>query len=246
MLEHSYKRNCRSPFSLRRILMKIFVGYGYNERDQWVENCVFPIIEAFGSEAISGKEIYGENISEGVRKKIKESDALIGFLTKREDGTTHRWVSDELAVAIEHNIRILEVREVGITDQGGIAGERQRIPYDDKHRDMVLIELVKAIGLWHRIVTVEMQLLPRQFVDEVRQLLDHSSFHCTYNLWEGRNEQKDIKAEIKPKIGGLFIILKDIPLKAYVQVRVVVRDSIWESDFEQIEQQRIQLNKKEK
>ena len=33
--------------------MKIFVGYGYNDRDRWVEQFVFPIIEAFGSEVVA-------------------------------------------------------------------------------------------------------------------------------------------------------------------------------------------------
>jgi hypothetical protein len=43
--------------------MKIFVGYGYNERDKWVEDLVFPRIEAFGDRPVSGQEIFGQDLN---------------------------------------------------------------------------------------------------------------------------------------------------------------------------------------
>ena len=81
--------------------MKIFVGYGYNDRDKWIEEHVFDLIRAFGVEPISGKEIYGEQLEDGVRRQIRECDAFLGFTTRRDklqDGryTTHRWVTDEI------------------------------------------------------------------------------------------------------------------------------------------------------
>ena len=33
-----------------RMKIKIFVGYGYNERDSWIERFVFPLVKAFGAE----------------------------------------------------------------------------------------------------------------------------------------------------------------------------------------------------
>lgn len=225
--------------------MKIFVGYGYQERDQWIEDLVFPIIEAFGSEVISGKEVHGRIISEAIRNEIQKSDALIAFLTRRErtddGGNTHRWVSDELATALAFKLRVLEVREVGVTGQGGMAGDRQRIEYDKKNRDRCLVELVKAIGQWHRIASVQLQLLPRQFVDEIRPLLRRPGFRCTYNLIEGNNEISDNEANIFPVTGGLFINLKDVSRKALVQVHVEASGKSWTSDFEPIEQFRIHL-----
>jgi hypothetical protein len=35
--------------------MKIFVGYGYNARDPWIEDLVFRLIKAFGDEPTHGK-----------------------------------------------------------------------------------------------------------------------------------------------------------------------------------------------
>jgi hypothetical protein len=85
--------------------MKIFVGYGYNDRDKWIEDLVFPLMRAFGAEPISGKEIPGQKLDEGIKELIRKSDAVIGFVTrrgdKREDGlyATHRWVTDEISLS---------------------------------------------------------------------------------------------------------------------------------------------------
>ena len=37
--------------------MRIFVAYGYNDRDKWIEKMVFPVIEAFGAEVETGELI---------------------------------------------------------------------------------------------------------------------------------------------------------------------------------------------
>jgi hypothetical protein len=36
--------------------LKIFVGYGYNKRDMWIEAFVLELIRAFGADPITGKE----------------------------------------------------------------------------------------------------------------------------------------------------------------------------------------------
>ena len=100
--------------------MRIFVSYGFNERDQWIADLVFPIIEAFGDEVVTGSDMYGGEISEEVQDRIRSSNACIGFLTKRRDGApgeTHRWVVEELALALNSKPRLVEVREIGVNDQ---------------------------------------------------------------------------------------------------------------------------------
>ncbi len=84
--------------------MKIFVAYGYNDRDKWIEDMVFPLIKAFGSEVETGGVTYGATIPDAVRNKIQFSDALIAFTTRRispggdANGQTHLWVIQELAI----------------------------------------------------------------------------------------------------------------------------------------------------
>jgi len=39
--------------------MRIYIGYGYNERDKWIEDYVIPLVVAFGCEVAHGKAVYG-------------------------------------------------------------------------------------------------------------------------------------------------------------------------------------------
>jgi hypothetical protein len=34
---------------------RVFVGYGYNARDQWIEDQVFPILKALGLEILQAR-----------------------------------------------------------------------------------------------------------------------------------------------------------------------------------------------
>jgi hypothetical protein len=95
--------------------MRIFVGFGFNERDRWVKDLVFPLIKAFGAEGVSGEELQGEQITDAVRRQIASCDALIGFVTRRDDlgngrWSTHRWVTDELSHALPLKLLLLNDR----------------------------------------------------------------------------------------------------------------------------------------
>jgi hypothetical protein len=118
--------------------MRIFVGYGYNERDKWVEDYVFPLLAALGCEVVHGKSVYGGALPDEVIRAIRTSDAAIGFTTRREpDGAggyrTHEWVVQELLTAHGQDPRIpwVEIREDGVRSPGAIldAANTQRIEY---------------------------------------------------------------------------------------------------------------------
>lgn len=221
--------------------MKIFVAYGYGSRDKWVEDLVFPIIEAFGAEVAVGKEVPGQIISEAVRNAIRSSDALIAFVTRRDKmgdryWTTHRWVTDELTCAIDHKLSAIEVRETEVDDQGGMQGDRQRIIYDEKERDKCLVELVKAIGAWCRSTTARLKLMPESFVSELRPILQVPGIHCSYKFLLGSRLSADFPARILPLAGGLAVDVENIPQgQVFVQVQVQGRDTTWTSDFEPID-----------
>jgi hypothetical protein len=77
----------------------VFVGF--NDRDTWIQQSVFPMVEAFGLEIEDWMEAEGEVISVVVRRRIQTAGALLGFTTRRAkiDGdrwSTHRWVTDEI------------------------------------------------------------------------------------------------------------------------------------------------------
>jgi len=229
--------------------MKIFVGYGYNQRDQWVEEFVFPIIEAFSDEVITGEELQGERITDAVQQKIRQSDALIGFATRRgkPDGEgkwrTHRWVTDEIATALAADKPVIEVREAGVDDQGGILGDRQRIKYSKKERDKCLVEIVKTIGKLHRGSKVRLKLLPEEYVRELFPLHRKPELKCSYKYLLDGKESEYIPMKIRPITGGLFAEARDVPNKALIQIVISYRDKQWYSSFESTDSLAIRLIK---
>jgi hypothetical protein len=227
--------------------MKIFVAYGYNPRDSWIPELVFPIIvDGFNSTVVTGEQTYTGTIPGVVLTNITESDALIAFTTRRNqfaDGSwsTHDWVKQEFAVALGQGKFVLEVRESNVDPQGGIGFDRQYIPYDENERDKCLVKLVSAIGLWNRQTAVNLQLMPEGFVEEIRPLLRDQDLRCTYKTYINNRESEDIPARIRRIKGGLFIDAPSIPRGALIQVHIEYRGRSWTSDFESIESISINL-----
>ncbi|MCX6217874.1 hypothetical protein [Spirosoma sp.] len=136
--------------------MKIFVGYGYNEDDKWIEEMVFPLIESYGFKVDTGKELFGKNVPKSVLERINNSDAVIAFLTKRNamkssnTFSTHRWCIEELVATIPTNIPAVEIRDKAVESQDGMVFDRQRIEFDIKRKDKLLVELAKLVGGWQK------------------------------------------------------------------------------------------------
>jgi hypothetical protein len=229
--------------------MKIFVGFGYNDRDLWVKNMVIPVVEAFDVEVLTGEEIYGEELTEGVRETIKKADAVIGFLTRRgapsSEGVwdTHRWVSDELLFAKTCGLKVLEVRETGVNSQGGMLGDLQRITYDENKLAECIVELVKAIGKWRRGANIRFQLLPQNFSDEIYPHL--SNLRCVYRYMDENDDRvsKDFPAEIRRIKGGLFVLAKGIPTGSLIEVQVECKGNVWLSGWVGTDSHNITLSK---
>src|SRR5439155_8215073 len=118
-----------------------------------------------------------------VRNNIRSSDALIAFTTKRTANgmsrETHRWVIEELVLAFEHNLRVVEVREKDADQQDGMTGSFQRIEYVEEQRDKCLVDIVRALGKWHQSGPMKIQLLPEGLVtSELRPLVYKEGLNC--------------------------------------------------------------------
>jgi len=227
--------------------LKVFVGFGYNDRDRWIPELVFPLVRAFNCEVVTGEDMQGEEISNEVQRRVENSDALIAFRTRREGPDqagvyrTHRWVEDELVLAIGQRLRVVEVREEGVDEQRGLPGGRQWIQYKQGERDRLLVELAKTIGEWVRAVDVSLQLLPPAFVEQIRPLLRAPGFRCTYTLLEGGRESAPKEVQVRPIKGGLFIQAAGVSPESLIQVSVEGDGRRWTSDYESLDSVGINL-----
>jgi len=226
--------------------MRIFVGYGYHDRDQWIEDLVFDLIRAFRFEPVSGREIFGRELSEGVRQTIERSHAVLGFTTIRQDPQgltkeTHRWVVEELATASNFRIPLVEVREKGL-DQGGMQGSRQYIVYEEPRRDACLVEIAKVLGTWRQNLPVRVKLIPDELINrQISPNLAKPGFRCTYKVLEGINEGPPRETRLLRIKGGLFVELRDLNPDSLVSVSIEYSGQTWSSGYENVDVASIEL-----
>lgn len=214
----------------------------------------FLLLVALGDEVVSGKAIYGEKLDDGVRAEIAQSDALIGFTTRREplaagnSWTTHEWVRDELlyAATLKPPSPFVEVRETQVDPQFGMLVGRARINYDEKARDHCLIELAQTISRWHHTsASFQVELMPEDFSTDIRPRLGDRDLRCVYrvlnNKWE---EGPEIPKPMYRLQGRLAIRTDPVPRDARIMVAVYYHgELLWSSDWQRVESRIIHLSR---
>ncbi len=219
--------------------MKVFIGFGYNENDKWIEQLVIPLVEALGCEVVTGEEMQGELLSEGVVERISDSDACIGFLTKRgkvanQDGTfpTHRWVIEELTTGLNKGKPIYEIREKGIDVQKGIISDRQRLEFEEIPK--VLLEVAKFIMKEkNKLSTKIFMLLPSEILTDIRPHLVNGDITCSYRFMFKTKYYEPETTNLERFQGGYGIIIKKIPNEdALIEIRIKGPNRLsWSSGF---------------
>ncbi|HMK24991.1 MAG TPA: hypothetical protein VK483_03105 [Chitinophagaceae bacterium] len=230
--------------------MNIFIGFGYNNDDNWIKELVFPLVESFDGIISTGEDLHGLVLSQAVTDRIKKADGVLTFLTRRDamaNGkyTSHRWVFDELTTSIANNIPTVEIREKMVDDQGGLAGDRQRVEFDLDDKARLLVELAKHLSIWRRNLKAKrLFLLPRDIVQDVRPHINKDTLKCTYQFMNGSRESPAYDA--KPfKFGqGLCVDIFRIPSEeALVQLTIKGPQFEWSSDYESVQLLSINLQK---
>jgi hypothetical protein len=223
--------------------MKLFIGWPYDA--VWVEEYVLPFVDSYGVKVLTGKELTGKVITDGVKQKIEEADAALFITTRRgnpdENGKyeTSDWVLDEIkhANALEKKV-IIEVREEGVEYEQKIYAERQYIPLDPVDRMKCLVELGKTIGQW-RGLSLKLKVTPlgdaadkQAFAIGLRQ---RKSYDCSYRI---RQQGKIIyenpgPVEIVREGSDYFIYTDEFPAQffsltdVYLEVEVNIGVEQW-------------------
>jgi hypothetical protein len=218
--------------------MRIFIGYGYHQRDLWIEDLVFDLVRASGFEPVDGKELYGQGLSEGIRGTIAQCQGVLGFTTKREDANgnqdgTHRWVIEELLIADGLGKPSIEIIELGLTQMGSRVG-RQHIVYDPNNRERVLIELVKALGRWRNNLPILVRLVPDEIIKEIRPNLGMATLQCTYKVYRDGNESEPREGKLRKMQGGVCVEIQEVDGNCLISLSISFGNKVWESGFDSL------------
>lgn len=230
--------------------MNIFIGFGYNPNDQWIKDLVFPLVQTFDANIITGEDLHGLVISQEVTDRIKRSNGVLIFLTARDaltNGkfTTHRWVIDELTTAIANNIPAVEIRALDVDDQGGIAGNRQRLEFSTDNKAKLMLELAKILAAWRKkLKPRRLFLLPRDIVQDTRPYINKEPLKCTYQFMHGTQESELFYARPFRYGQGLCVDIYNVPSEdALVQVTITGPQFEWSSDYESVQLLSINLQR---
>jgi hypothetical protein len=158
--------------------MRLFVGYGYNDRDQWIEDQVYPILRCIGFTVVDGKGMQGQQIQPEVERRIDQSDAAVGFFTRREGSpdtgfNSHLWVRDEMMFA-KGKIPMIPIAETGVNLDQGLLDGVVYIPLDHNDRLACVSKLVSTLG--------------DRKIRRIR--LDPSSLELHASIWRWRNNRQ--------------------------------------------------------
>jgi hypothetical protein len=231
--------------------MRIFIGYGYNDRDKWIETYVIPLVEAFGCKVVHGKIAYGGALPPEVIDLIRGSDAMIGFTTRRDAAgtnqfTTHPWVVQELVTAYTQtpSIPFVEVREEGVVSPGGMleAVDAQRIDYHEDDRAACLLQTAQALRrLIERLNIITVRLGPSSVVDQISVGLDDPGFSASCQTLRGNTLLPPRPVSVFPITGSLFVKLRGIGEGDLVRIMISARGQTWKSAFESVDVVDVQL-----
>ncbi|PWU08730.1 MAG: hypothetical protein C5B51_07410 [Terriglobia bacterium] len=231
--------------------MRIFMAYGYNDRDKWVEQHIIPLVTAFGCDVVHGKAVFGGALPDEVMKLIRTSDAVLGFTTRRDliapgQYRTHDWVVQELLTAHTQDPPIpwVEIREEGVISPGGVLefANAQRIDYREEDRTGCLVKIAEALKRFRDISNVTtIRLGPSAAVEQISSLLDDPSFTCNCQTLRGAVQLAPRRTPVFPIKGGLFVQLRGVAPGELVRITISVRGRIWRSDYESVDTVDVQV-----
>ena len=207
--------------------MKVFVGFGYNDRDYWIEEQVFPILRGMGFTVVDGKDMHGEILQPEVQSRIEQSDAAIGFFTIREgqgeaDFNSHIWVRDEMVHANAKGKPIIPVKEEGGRVPDGLLGNRQYIPLRQDDRLACVVELVGALGR-RNIRRLKLDPDGDQLRRNLQQWRRTPGFVIQYRTQDEEGLESPFRqGRLELVDQGFYLNVSDVPKRAYVEVEGVL------------------------
>ena len=131
-----------------------FIGVSFRDEDKEVKEWFELVVGALGVKVVTGEEPDSKIIPEKIKGRIKESNAFIAIMTKRDqiEGTDVYkppvWIHEEIGIAYTAGIRFVVFVEEGVELQGlsTMATEYVRFSRDDLSETIPkIIELILSL-----------------------------------------------------------------------------------------------------
>jgi hypothetical protein len=207
--------------------MRVFVGFGYNDRDTWIEEQVFPILRCMDFVVVDGKDLHGTILQPGVQDRINQSDAAVGFLSIRDpdatgDFNSHIWVRDELIYAVARDKPIIPIKEENVRVPEGLLGNVQYITLQQDDRLACVSELVTTLGR-RNIRRIKLEPEDINLNRDLNTWRVDPNFEIRYRTQDGDGLESPVRIGRLEKVQyGFYLNVADVPKRAMVEVEGVL------------------------
>jgi hypothetical protein len=211
----------------------VFLSCHFGEVDRELVRRVEGLLESHNLRVATGEELGGGELTAEVMDRIKNCDALVALMTKREEppnsGGTHPWVVDEFKHAKNLHKPSIALVVPGVQVVGAYQ-EYERINYDPGDATKSFLKLSKTVGIWKSQAgrLLKVQLLPRDVAEQIAGA--NGNARCMYRLcaYDGSFGSWQQIGAI-PEGDGTYVYLKGVTDEARVQIRAEVSGRIWTS-----------------
>jgi len=203
--------------------MRVFVGFGYNERDQWIEEQVFPVLQCMGFTVVHGKGLHGEVLQQGVKDQLDQSDAAVGFFTIRAgqgdaDFNSHIWVRDEMVYFSAKDKPIVPIKEENVRVPDGLLGDRPYVVLRQNDRLACVVELVQALGR-RNIRRIKLKPETDQLRQNLHQWRRTQGFEIRYRTQDANGFESNYRSGRLEEVDQSFYLnVADVPRPGFVEV----------------------------
>lgn len=224
-------------------MQKVFLSFTYNPHADYVghtktlERYARRVIEAMDLLPVDGVNLGGELLSEALKRRIDDCDALVALVTPqaRRDGQpgleSPQFVASEFGYADALRKPTFQILLDCTPFPGLVANHEHTRCQPPSYEDMIL-KLMHTLAMWKRAVgrSVRMRCEPRELARKFNRTLGHS---CAYQVLNATHANVGgwQQTDIFPDTGAAFIHLPNVKDEDLVRVHVQVAAENWKSDF---------------
>lgn len=210
---------------------RIFLSFHYDQTGQALADDVGTLVKSHGLILSTGENLAGRDLTDGIREKIDECDAVICLLTKRDQGQDNQWVITERVYALAREKPVLTVVQKDLNPPGGMFGRNEYVPHDPDNLAGTILNLSIRIGELRRRVGRFVKVIIEP--DDAAALARNEQMAKTqYRCLDDHGNPTGWKdASTARTQGGVIAHLAGVTDGALVQLKLQGNGQTWESPY---------------
>ncbi len=215
----------------------VFLSFSFRDSDRELVSEVEKLLFSHNVNVVTGRRLGGGQLTDEIRTRIDEADALIALLTRRDQlasggWTTHDWVRDELNFARGAEKRAIALIETEV-ETGGAFGDHEHIPLDRDDKLNAFLALSETVKIWKaesgRLVKVK--IMPKALAENPGHLT--GQIQCQYRFMKTSTGRKTdwLTTTTESEGGGAVVYLQGVQDDHLIQLQIDDGQTYWISEL---------------